>query len=38
MSEFRESKKMKVVQLYEWTQKLFLNPTPIRAPKSPKLA
>ena len=28
MSEFRESQKMKVVQLYEWTPKQLLRPTP----------
>ena len=27
MSEFRESKKMKVVQLHEWSPKQFLKPT-----------
>ena len=27
MPEFRESQKMKVVQLHEWTPKRFLNPT-----------
>ena len=27
MSEFRESQKMKVVQVNEWTPKQFLNPT-----------
>ena len=38
MSEFRELQKMKVVQLYEWTPKKFLNPTmnPKKAHQGPK--
>ena len=27
MSELKETKKMKVIQLHEWTPKRFLNPT-----------
>ena len=27
MSEFKESQKMKVVKLHEWTPKQFLSPT-----------
>ena len=47
MSEFRESQKMNVVQLHEWTPKQFLHPSlnpkiahqrPIKSKMTPKLS
>ena len=38
MSKWKETKKIKVVQLHEWTPKQLLNPTPAQknAPLGPK--